>query len=77
MSRRRRRSSSRAWLWLFGALVGAAVVYWLVRRPAGSSAIPLPGESAPNPTPAPAPREELRKSDRDALDRVLKKAHPR
>jgi uncharacterized membrane protein len=66
----------RPWLWLLGAVVGAAAVYFFSHRPAGS--IPVPGEPAESAAKARAPQEQITNSDREALDRVLReRAKPR
>jgi hypothetical protein len=71
MSRRRRRSPSGPWLWLLGTLAGALAAYLFFRHP-GGPAIPVPGEAARRVETSPAPREEIRDSDREALDRLLR-----
>jgi len=71
MRRSRRRPAYGAWLWLLGALAGAAVVYLFFRRP-GGPAIPVPGEAAPHTATAPSPHEDIRDSDREALERLLR-----
>jgi len=70
MAARKRKSSAGPWLWLLGAAVGAAAVYFFARPGGRSSAIPVSGQ-APEPA-ATAPRESITNSDRDALDRVLR-----
>lgn len=76
MKRRRRRPTSSAWLWLLGILAGAAVVYFFFRPPQGSGVIPVPGQAARDP--GVSPHEDIRDSDRQALDRVLReRARPR
>ena len=83
MSRRRRKSSkSKPWLWIIGAVVGGIALYYAIYRPGHRGSIPIPGEEAASPEPAEhekragsgvsPPREELRKSDHEALDRVLR-----
>jgi hypothetical protein len=74
------------WIWLTVAAIGGAGLYAFLQRNSGG-AIPMPGESRRAPealrreTEAPAgepettsrerPKEEIRKHERDALDRVL------
>jgi hypothetical protein len=79
MSRRRkRRSTSKPWLWVLGALAVAVVAYLFFRHPRGSAAIPVPGEAARWVETPLSPREEIRDSDREALDRVLReRSRPR
>ena len=70
MPARKRKSRPSRWLWLLGAAVGAAAVYFLWHPGRRSGAIPVSGQ-APEPA-ASAPRESITNSDRDALDRVLR-----
>ena len=81
MSRRKRRPTSNSmfkrWLWLLGTLAGALLAYLFFRHPR-ESAIPIPEEAASGVETPPAPREEIRDSDREALDRVLReRSRPR
>lgn len=72
MSWRRGKSRRRRWWpWLLGALAGAAAAYFLLFRPPGGGTIPVPGEPARS-VGDPALREEIRKVDREALERVLR-----
>ena len=73
MSRRRRKGTKRGWwLWIAGAAAGAIAAYFFVAyRGTGSGTIPLPGESITREAGNP-PREEIRESERQALDRVLR-----
>lgn len=72
MSRRKRKSAGRGrWLWALGAIAGALLAYLFVRHHApGSESIPSPGEAIETST-ANAPHEDIRDSERKALDRVL------
>ena len=63
---------------MLGALAVAAVAYLFLRQPRGSTAIPVPGEAARWVETPLSPREEIRDSDREALDRVLReRSRPR
>jgi hypothetical protein len=76
MKRRRRRSTTSAWLWLIGLVAGAAVAYLFLRPTRNSGTIPVPGQAMRR-TVTP-PQEEIRDSDRQALDRVLReRSRPR
>ena len=70
--RRRRRTGARKrrWLWVLGAVTGAAIVYLLFARSFRSGKIPVPGE-AMHP-PAAAPKEEIQPAEREELERVLR-----
>jgi hypothetical protein len=71
MSRRKRKSGARGWLWLLGAALGAVIAYFFVaHHTPGSESIPSPGESL-SPRSTAAPREDIREDERKALDRVL------
>ncbi len=86
MSKRRRKKRASGGIWPWAALAAVAAggaVYFFSARPAVRGSIPVPGEWAGRPAPpedsprrsvapAEAPREEIRKSDRDALDKVLR-----
>ena len=73
MSRRTRKSARpKRWLWVLGAVVGATAAYFVVLRMRADSALPIPGRGSERATPSPAPKEEIRNSERDALDRVLR-----
>jgi hypothetical protein len=70
MKRGRRRSTASPWLWLIGLLVGAAAVYFFFRPPPDSGTIPVPGQAMRRTVTR--PQEDIRDSDRQALDRVLR-----
>jgi hypothetical protein len=78
MSRRRRKSAgARPWLWILGAIAGAAAVYLAYRRHA-SGLIPIPGESVQPLVKSPTPSERIDDADRQDLERVLReRAHRR
>jgi len=85
--RRRKKAPLRTWIWLTVAAIGGAGLYAFLHRNSGG-VIPLPGESRraaenlPRDAEAPAhepetasrerPKEEIRKHEREALDRVLR-----
>jgi surfactin synthase thioesterase subunit len=73
MSRRKRKSATRRrWLWVLGTVVGATAAYLVALRLRADSALPIPGQVSERAAPSPAPKEEIRNSERDALDRVLR-----
>jgi hypothetical protein len=78
MTRRRRKSSrSRPWLWIVGAVVGAAAAYLAYRRQ-GSGLIPIPGQGLQPLAKSTAPSEQIDDAERENLDRVLReRAHRR
>jgi uncharacterized membrane protein len=78
MTRQRRKSSrSRHWLWILGAIAGAAATYLAYRRPA-SGLIPVPGQGMQPLVKSPTPSEQIGDAERENLDRVLReRAHRR
>jgi hypothetical protein len=73
MSRRKRKSATRRrWVWVLGAVVGVTAAYFVALRMRADSALPIPGRGPERAAPSPAPKEEIRNSERDALDRVLR-----
>jgi hypothetical protein len=73
MSRRKRKSATRRrWVWVLGAVVGVTAAYFVALRMRADSALPIPGRGPERAALSPAPKEEIRNSERDALDRVLR-----
>jgi hypothetical protein len=57
---------------VLGAVVGVTAAYFVALRMRADSALPIPGQASERAAPSPAPKEEIRNSERDALDRVLR-----
>jgi hypothetical protein len=71
VTRRRKSSGARPWLWILGAAAGAAAAYLVYHRRA-SGVIPIPGQSVQSLATSPTPSEQIDDADRENLDRVLR-----